>query len=119
MATSGDLELSLRTECAQDESEVPHCEFCSDIHMTNIEELPLGIAQDCSNCRLLLDAIETWNETENLQLHRYFHYPGVDSPETWYQSWIELETEEFPRKHISLRVSPDASTLSPIIPCHT
>lgn len=109
MAPSGDLELALKPECVQDESDVPPCEYCSNIHSTNIEELPLGIAQNCSNCRLLLDAIETWNETEDLQLYKHFRRPVIDSSKTWYQTYIELRTEESRPRYIDLRVSPDAS----------
>jgi hypothetical protein len=121
MALSGDLELTLGTECVQDESEVPGCRFCSDPYETNIEELPHGVAQDCSNCRLLLDAIETWNETENLELHKFFVYPDIHSSKTWLRSDIQLRTEETHRSpdDIFLRVSPDAGKLLPTVPCST
>jgi hypothetical protein len=111
MAPSGDLELALKTECVQDKSEAPPCKFCKYTRTTNIEELPLGVAQDCINCWLLLDAIESWNETENLQLLKYFSYPDIDSSKIWDRSCIELRTVDAPSGVICLRVSPDASRL--------
>ena len=109
MALLGDLELTLGAESVQDESEMPPCEFCSKIYGINIEELPLGIAQDCNSCRLLLDAIETWNETENLKLHKYFSYPNTDGSKTLLGSCIKLRTKEAHPRDIRLRVSPNAS----------
>lgn len=111
MVPSGDLELASKTESVQDESEVPPCKFCRYTHHTNLEKLPLGVAQGCINCRLLLDAIESWNETENLQLQKYFSYPDFDRFKGWSQSWLELLTKEAYPRAIYLRVSPDASRL--------
>lgn len=111
MAQSGDLELASKPESVQDESEVPPCKFCKYTRTTNIEDLPLGVAQDCINCRLLLDAIESWNETENLQLVKYFSYPDISSSKMWNRSCIELRTVDPPLGVICLRVSPDASRL--------
>lgn len=122
MEPSGDLELPLRTKCVQDESEVPPCKFCKDTHaanITNMEDLPLGVAQGCINCRLLLDAIESWNETENLQLYKYFRYPDFDSSKTWYRPWLELQTKEVYSRVVQLRVSPHASGLFLTISCST
>ena len=107
MALLGDLELTLGAENVQDESEVPSCEFCGK-SMIEVEDLPLGIAQDCNNCRLLLDAWETWDEIENSQLQNYFFYPKCDSFGI-HRSCIQLRTKEARPRTIYLRVSPDAS----------
>lgn len=119
MAPSGDLELALKPECVQDESDVPPCEYCSNIRVTNIEELPLGVAENCSNCRLLLDAIETWNETENLQLYKHFSHPGNGDSFKWFDPWITLQPMGLDQRWIFLRVSPNASMLFPTFPCST
>lgn len=108
MALLGDLEVALGTECVQDESDVSPCEFCHKINLI-VEELPFGVAQDCSNCRLLLDAIETWNETENWQLSKHFGRPEADNFDAWYQSCIQLHTEETHPKYFYLKVFSDTS----------
>ena len=112
MAQSGDLELASKTESVQDESEVPPCKLCKYIRTTNTEDLPLGVVQDCINCWLLLDAIESWNETVNLQLVKCFNYLDISSSKIWDRSCIELQTVDPPLGVICLRVSPDASRAS-------